>query len=187
MNGQRIGYVRVSTVDQNTDRQLEGIDLDCKFIDKASGKDVKRPQLDALLLHARRGNVVIVHSMDRLARNLKDLLQIVESLIKKGVRVEFLQGSLTFTGDDAPIPKLLLGMLGAVAEFERALMKERQREGITLAKARGAYGGRKPTLSPEQVADLRQRIGMGIPKAKVARDFKISRETVYQYCRSPNC
>ncbi len=184
MKGQRIGYVRVSAIDQNMDRQLDGIELDCKFIDKASGKDVKRPQLDAMLQHARHGDVVVVHSMDRLARNLKDLLQIVESLTKKGVRVEFLKEALVFNGDDAPMPKLLLGMLGAVAEFERSLMKERQKEGIALAKARGAYGGRKPTLSSEQVADLRNRAEMGIPKAKIAREFKITRETVYQYIKS---
>ena len=88
---------------------------------------------------------------------------------------------LVFIGDDSPMSTLLLSMLGAVAQFERSLIKERQKEGIALARARGAYGGRKKTLSPEQVADLKQRVEMGIPKTKVARDFKISREMVYQY------
>jgi DNA invertase Pin-like site-specific DNA recombinase len=183
MKGQRIGYVRVSTTEQNTDRQLDGIKIDRTFTDKASGKDVKRPQLDAMLSHARDGDVVIVHSMDRLARNLDDLRQIVKKLTGRGVRVEFIKESLVFTGEDSPMPTLLLNMLGAFAEFERSLIKERQREGIALAKAKGVYTGRKPTLSGEQVADLKERIGMGVSKAKVARHFKISRETVYQYLR----
>jgi DNA invertase Pin-like site-specific DNA recombinase len=184
MKGQRIGYVRVSSVEQNTDRQLEGIQLDRTFTDKASGKDVKRPQLEALLSHAREGDVVIVHSMDRLARNLGDLRQIVKHLTGKGVRIQFIKESLEFTGEDSAMSTLLLNMLGAVAEFERSLIKERQREGIAVAKAKGVYIGRKSTLSPEDVVRLKELISMGVSKAKAARDFKISRETVYQYLRS---
>jgi DNA invertase Pin-like site-specific DNA recombinase len=183
MKGQQVGYVRVSSKDQNTDRQLEGLQLDEVFTDKVSGKDVQRPELEAMLKHVRKGDVVLVHSMDRLARNLDDLRRIVKGLTDRGVRVEFVKEALSFTGDDSAMSTLLLSMLGAVAEFERSLIRERQKDGIALAKARGVYRGRKHTLSTEQVADLKKRIHQGVPKAKVARDFGISRETVYQYLR----
>lgn len=183
MKGQRVGYIRVSTMEQNTDRQLEGLQLDEVFTDRASGKDAKRPELEAMLKHVRKCDTVVVHSMDRLARNLDDLRRIVKGLTDREVRVEFVKEGLVFTGDDAPMATLLLSMLGAVAEFERSLIKERQKEGIALAKARGVYTGRKPILSPEQVIDLKERIRRGVPKARVGRDFGISRETVYQYLR----
>jgi len=184
MNGQRIGYVRVSSLDQNPDRQLEQIPVDRTFTDKASGKDVDRPQLDALLRFAREGDTVVVHSMDRLARNLDDLRQIVRSLTQRGVRVEFVKEGLTFTGEDAPMATLLLSVMGAFAEFERALIRERQREGIALAKQRGAYRGRKKALSDEAVAELHRRVVAGEQKAQVARAYGISRETLYQYLRA---
>jgi len=183
MKGQRIGYVRVSTTDQNTDRQLEGVQLDRTFTDQASGKDTKRPELEAMLKHARDGDVIIVHSMDRLARNLDDMRRIVKELTGRGVRIEFVKESLVFTGEDSPMSTLLLSVMGAFAEFERALIRERQREGISAAKAKGRYKGGVPKLSLEQIADLKVRIGQGMPKAKVARAFGISRETVYQYLR----
>jgi DNA invertase Pin-like site-specific DNA recombinase len=104
MKGQRIGYVRVSTFDQNVDRQLEGPALDRIFTDKASGKDVNRPQLDAMLTFAREGDTVVVHSMDRLARNLDDLRKLVQSLTKRGIRIEFVKESLTFSGEDPRWP-----------------------------------------------------------------------------------
>jgi len=148
MNGQRIGYVRVSSLDQNPDRQLEQIPVDRTFTDKASGKDVARPQLDALLRFAREGDTVVVHSMDRLARNLDDLRQIVRSLTGRGIRVEFVKEGLTFTGEDAPMATLLLSVMGAFAEFERALIRERQREGIALAKRRGRTGGGRRRSRP---------------------------------------
>ena len=150
MKGQRVGYIRVSTMEQNTDRQLEGLQLDEVFTDRASGKDAKRPELEAMLKHVRKCDTVVIHSMDRLARNLDDLRRIVKGLTDREVRVEFVKEGLVFTGDDAPMATLLLSMLGAVAEFERSLIKERQKEGIALAKARGVYTGRKPILSPEQ-------------------------------------
>jgi DNA invertase Pin-like site-specific DNA recombinase len=185
MNGQRIGYVRVSTFEQNAERQLDGVALDRTFIDKASGKDTKRPQLDSLLTFVRAGDTVVVHSMDRLARNLDDLRHIVQTLTQRGVRIEFHKESLTFTGEDSPMANLMLSVMGAFAEFERALIRERQREGISLARQRGAYRGRKPALSDAQVADLRRRIDAGERKAGLAREFGISRETLYQYLRSP--
>lgn len=143
MAGQRIGYVRVSTLDQNEKRQLEGQVLDRVFTDKASGRDTARPELTELLRFARDGDTVVVHSMDRLARNLDDLRALVQSLTHKGVRVEFVKESLVFTGEDSPMANLMLSVMGAFAEFERSLIRERQREGIALAKQRGAYKGRK--------------------------------------------
>jgi DNA invertase Pin-like site-specific DNA recombinase len=183
MQGQRIGYVRVSSFDQNPDRQLEDVPVDKTFTDKASGKDTQRPQLDALLGFVREGDTVLVHSMDRLARNLDDLRRLVQTLTKRGVRVEFVKEHLTFTGEDSPLANLMLSVMGAFAEFERALLRERQREGIALAKQRGVYRGRKKSLAPAQVADLRQRAATGEPKATLARALGISRETVYQYLK----
>ena len=184
MPGQRIGYVRVSSFDQNPERQLENISVNKVFTDKASGKDTKRPELEALLAFAREGDIVVVHSMDRLARNLDDLRRLVQMLTKRGIRIEFVKEGLHFTGEDSPMANLLLSVMGAFAEFERALIRERQREGIALAKKRGAYRGRKKALSPDQVADLRQRAAAGEQKAALAREFGISRETLYQYLRS---
>jgi DNA invertase Pin-like site-specific DNA recombinase len=181
MLGQRIGYLRVSTLDQHVDRQLEGIEVDKTFIDKASGKDTKRPQLELLLSFARSGDTVVVHSMDRLARNLDDLRRIVQTLTARGVRIEFVKEHLSFTGDDSPMAGLMLSVMGAFAEFERALINERQREGIALAKQRGAYKGRKKLLSQAAVAQLRQRLTTGMSKAQIAREFGISRQTLYQY------
>ena len=183
MQGQRIGYVRVSSFDQNPDRQLEDVPVDKTFTDKASGKDTQRPQLDALLSFVREGDTVLVHSMDRLARNLDDLRRLVQTLTKRGVRVEFVKEHLTFTGEDSPLANLMLSVMGAFAEFERALLRERQREGIALAKQRGVYRGRKKSLAPAQVAELRQRAAAGEPKATLARALGISRETVYQYLK----
>lgn len=153
MKGHRIGYVRVSSYDQNPERQLEHIQVDKVFTDKASGKDTQRPQLDALLDFVREGDTVVVHSMDRLARNLDDLRRLVQKLAKRGIRVEFIKESLAFTGDDSPMANLMLSVMGAFAEFERALIHERQREGIALAKQRGAYRGRRKALSPKQVGN----------------------------------
>ncbi len=184
MKGQNIGYIRVSTFEQNTDRQLDGLSLDRIFIDKASGKDAKRPQLDALLQFVREGDTVVVHSMDRLARNLIDLRQIVQKLTGDGIRVQFVKEGLTFTGEDSPMATLLLSVMGAFAEFERALIRERQLEGIAQAKKKGMYKGRKKTLAPQQISVLKERVKAGEKKAQIAREFNISRETLYQYLSS---
>jgi DNA invertase Pin-like site-specific DNA recombinase len=183
MLGQRIGYIRVSTLEQNTERQLEGIEVAKTFTDKASGRDTQRPQLEALMGFIRTGDTVVVHSMDRLARNLDDLRRIVQTLTAKGVRIEFVKEHLTFTGADSPMASLMLSVMGAFAEFERALIHERQREGIALAKQRGVYKGRKKSLSEAAVSELRQRLDAGVSKAQVARELGISRETLYQYLR----
>ena len=183
MIGHRIGYVRVSTFDQNPERQLENIQVDRTFIDKASGKDIKRPQFEAMMSFIREGDTLVVHSMDRLARNLDDLRRVVQTLTYRGICIEFVKEHLTFTGEDSPMATLMLSVMGAFAEFERALIRERQREGIALAKQRGAYRGRKKSLSEEQILQLQNRVNAGEKKAQVARDFAISRETLYQYLR----
>jgi DNA invertase Pin-like site-specific DNA recombinase len=178
-----VGYIRVSSVDQNEGRQLEGLELDKTFMDKASGKDMERPQLKAALEYLREGDVFIVHSLDRLARNLDDLRRIVSSLTERGVRVHFVKEGLVFSGDDSALSKLLLSVVGAFAEFGRSLLRERQREGIELAKKAGVYKGRKKSLSSDRAALLKERAAAGEQKASLAREFGISRETLYTYLR----
>lgn len=181
--GKRIGYVRVSSVDQNAARQLDGEDLDKRFEDKASGKDTDRPQLKAALEYLRDGDVLVAHSMDRLARNMRDLQNLVQDLTERGVTVQFIREKLTFSGDDDKYARLMLHVLGGISEFERALIRERQREGIAIAKRKGVYKGRKLSLSPERVAELRSRLAAGESKSGLAREFGISRETLYRYIR----
>jgi DNA invertase Pin-like site-specific DNA recombinase len=175
----RVGYIRVSSVEQNTDRQLDGQELDKVFTDRASGKDTKRPQLQAALEFIREGDEFVIHSMDRLARNLDDLRRIVLELTKKGVHVRFVKENLTFTGEDSPMSNLLLSLLGAVAEFERSMIRERQREGIALAKKNGVYKGRKPSLTAEQVEEIRRRVRAGEQKTGLAAEYGISRQTLF--------
>lgn len=190
MTGQTIAYRRVSTVDQNTARQLDGRAFDAEFEDKASGKDTNRPQLEAMLKHIRAGDTVVVHSIDRLARSMSDLLTLVQRITApaeeggKGAALEFAKEGLRFSGAKASATdKLMLGMLAAVAEFERSMIRERQAEGIKAAKSRGAYKGSKPKLSDAQVLDLLSRVRNKEPKASIARELGISRETLYQYIR----
>lgn len=155
------------------------------FIDKASGKDTQRPQLEALLSYVREGDILVVHSMDRLARNLDDLRRMVQQLTGRGVRIEFVKESLAFTGEDSPMANLLLSVMGAFAEFERALIRERQREGASLAKQRGVYRGRKKALSVSRIEELRHRVEVCVPNAALAREFGFSRATLYDYLRAP--
>ena len=177
--GQIVGYVRVSTVDQNTDRQLDGIELDEVFTDHASGKDTNRPQLQAMIKHVRKGDEVVVHSMDRLARSLVDLRRTVDQLTAKGVRVRFVKEGLTFGDTSDPCATLMLSVMGAVAEFERALLLERQREGIAIAKTKGKYKGRVPSLDDDQAAAIDRRIDEGESASALAREYGVSRATVY--------
>lgn len=186
MVGQRVGYIRVSTSDQNADRQLQDVPLDRVFSDAASGRDTRRPQLDQLLAFVREGDTVLVHSMDRLARNLLDLRRLVDVLTQKGVKVEFVKEAMTFTGQaDSPMSTLLLSMMGAFAEFERSLIRERQLEGIALAKAKGLYRGRKASLTKLQQSDLINRVAKNESKSALAREYGVSRETIYKYIRAP--
>lgn len=183
MQGQRIGYVRVSSEEQSVERQLNGLHLDKIFIDKVSGKDTNRPELKLLLSFAREGDTIIIHSMDRLARNLDNLRSLVKELTTKGARVQFIKEGLTFSGDDSPIAQLLLSVMGAFAEFERSLIKERKREGIDLAKKRGVYRGRKKTLDAQGIEKIKQLASEGQNKTHLAKQFGISRETLYRYIR----
>lgn len=182
-NGQTVGYVRVSSDGQNNARQLDGVQLDKTFSDECSGKDTRRPGLAALLDYVREGDTIYVHSMDRLARSLGDLLRLVESLSGQGVTIVFVKNNLTFAGSASPTDRLLLAMLGAVAEFERDMIRERQAEGIALAKGRGVYKGRRPVVDTVKLAQIMARIDAGVPKAVVARDAGISRATLYAYLK----
>ena len=183
MTGKLIGYIRVSSELQNTDRQLEGIKLHKVFTDKLSGKSTNRPALLEMLAYVRDGDTIIVHSMDRLARNLDDLRKIVRELTAKQIKVKFIKEALEFTGDDTAMSNLLLSVMGAFAEFERSLIKERQMEGIALAKKRGVYKGRKKTLDDEQVKELIYKVSLGERKTDLAKEFEISTDTLYQYLR----
>lgn len=179
MTGQQVGYIRVSSVDQNTERQLDGITLDKVFTDHVSGKSTDRPELRACLEYVREGDTLNIHSMDRLARNPEDLMRTVREQTDRGVMVRFVKENLTFTGDDSPMSRLLLSMLGAVAEFERSMIRERQREGIEIAKSKGVYKGRKPSLTDEQTAVVLERLASGESPVDLAREFGVSRATVY--------
>ncbi|MDO9160891.1 MAG: recombinase family protein [Methylococcaceae bacterium] len=181
MKGQNVGYIRVSSTSQNTERQLAEVQLDRTFTDKASGKDTNRPELSNCINHLREGDSLHVHSIDRLARNLKDLQVIIETLTHKGVTVKFYKEYLTFeASNSSPMQTLMLQMLGAFAEFERTLIKERQREGIEAAKARGQKLGAPSKLTSEQAAQIKARIDQGEDKSKVAKEFGISRPTLYK-------
>ncbi len=174
-----IGYIRVSSIDQNTDRQLPDIKLKKVFTDKCSGKDTDRPRLKELMQWIRDGDTLHIHSIDRLARNLKDLQVLVESITNKGVSLRFHKENLTFSGDDSSMQKLMLQMMGAFAEFERSLIRERQREGIKAAKDAGKQIGAKPKLTISEVRELKKRIKKGEGKASLAREYGISRQTLY--------
>lgn len=178
-----IGYIRVSSNNQNTDRQLDGIALEKVFTEKQSGKSSNdRPQLQECLSWIREGDTLHVHSIDRLARNLVDLQNLVTTITAKGVTLKFHKEGLTFTGDcNNPMNKLLLQMLGAVAEFERNLIKERQLEGIKIAQEKGVKFGAKPKLDDTQVAQIQALVKSGSKIADVARQFKVTRPTIYRY------
>lgn len=181
MTGQQIGYIRVSTVEQNTGRQLQGIDLDRVFKEKVSAKDRLRPQLQECIQYLREGDTLHVHSIDRLARNLVDLQQLVEDLTARSVTVQFHKEGLTFGegNQDSPMQKLLFQMMGAVAEFERSLIRERQREGIAAAKKKGKILGRPGKLSSSQREEIRAKNLQGSTPTLLAREYNVSRGTVY--------
>jgi DNA invertase Pin-like site-specific DNA recombinase len=187
MAGKRIGYVRVSTADQNPDRQLQDIILDKKFVDYASGQSMNRPQLDLLLDYVREDDLIIVHSMDRMARNVKDLIHIIDGLVERNISVQFLKESLIFTAEKSPISNLLLAVMGAIAEFEHSLIKERQMEGIALAKKEGKYRGRKNCLSAEKVEMLKMMMETTrTTKTQMAKELGICRWTLYKYMKLQN-
>jgi DNA invertase Pin-like site-specific DNA recombinase len=174
-----IGYRRVSSDDQRLDRQELGRDVDETFEEKLSGKDRDRPALAACLAYCRKGDTLRVHSVDRLARSLSDLLAIVTELLGKGVRVEVLKEGLVLDpADPSPQAKLQLQLWGAFAEYERAIILSRQAEGIALARTRGVYKGRKPALSPAEVRTARERRALGVPLARLVRDHGVAKSTM---------
>ena len=189
MHRQRIAYFRAGSLDALPSFQLEQLEElrhetpDFVYFDEVAAPGDPRPALDALLARVRSGDTVVVPSMDRLAVNLEELRGIVLKLVRRGVQLVFAREKLCFKGGDAETARLLLSAMQACAQFERALLLERQREGIALARERGAYCGRKRALTNDQAQELRQRAASGEPKAALAREFGISRETLYQYLR----
>lgn len=182
----KIGYVRLSTVEQNTARQLVGITLDRVFEEKVSAKNIgNRPVLGEMLGFIRDGDDLYVHSMARLARNLKDLLTLVTTITDKGVTLHFVKENVTFEAKAkaTPFNKLLLGLLGSVAEFERELILERQREGIAQAKARGAYKGRKP-IAPEKIEKAKELLAQGMTRTEAAKTVGMGRTTLFLYLKN---
>lgn len=176
MNGKRIGYIRVSTVDQNTDRQLADLELDKTFEEKVSAKTANRPQLNAMLDYIREGDEVYVHDISRLARNIEDLHRLVREINEKGCAIHFVKENLHFSGDkNDPTQELLLSMLGAVYAFERSIMLERQREGIALAKQAGKYKGRPKKIDNHEI---RRILAEGNSISKTANLLGVSMSTV---------
>jgi DNA invertase Pin-like site-specific DNA recombinase len=184
MSGKRIGYIRVSSTTQNIARQeeqLESLKLDRVFVDKASGKNLDRPALTQMLSYIRDADEIYVTSLDRLGRDCNDLQNLVRTITDAGATVHFIKEALTFNGDDSSLSRLLLNVMSAFSQFERELIKERQQQGIEIAKANGVYKGRAKALKPEQVMDMKSKVADGIPKAKIAREMGISRKSLYNY------
>lgn len=180
--GKSVAYKRVSTADQKTNRQLDGLSFDRVFEDKISGSKRNRPALEEMIDYLREGDRLTVHSIDRLARNLRHLLELIELFMREGVCVVFIKENLTFTPDSdgkaEPLQALMLHMMGAFAEFERALTRERQREGIAAGKIRGTVFGRHFRFSPEQREEIAQRLASGESQRSLAQEFKCSRGTI---------
>ncbi len=186
----KFGYVRVSTTEQNEARQIEALkeqDLKAEaiFTDKASGVTRDRPALNELMTKLREGDEVVVVSMDRLARSLVDLQQLVKEITGKGASICFMREGQVFSGDKQdPMATLMLGVLGAVAQFERDIIKQRQTEGIEAAKERGVYKGGKPTIDRKKVAEL---IKQGMNKSAIARELRVDRSSVIRIAKElPN-
>jgi DNA invertase Pin-like site-specific DNA recombinase len=181
MSGKKIGYIRVSSILQNTDRQLQGMTLDKIFVDKKSGATMDRPALNEMLNYIREDDHIYVHSIDRLGRDLLHHKQIVKQITDKGAKITFVKENATFTGNDSPIDILIFTILASYSEFERNLLKERQAEGIVIAKEKQKYVGRKPKLTIDDLEQIKALISMGVPKTKVAKKFNISLQLLYHY------
>lgn len=177
-------YVRTSTTHQNDARQLVDNDYDRIFEDKLSGKNTDRQQLQLMLDIIRPNDRIEVHEMSRLARNTRDLLELVDTITKKGATIHFKKENLTFSSDtNDPIQKLMLTMLGAVAEMERELIASRVREGVALARSEGKYKGRKKKLSDEQIEIVKDMYAKRYSLTKIAKELHISRPTLYGYLK----
>lgn len=177
----QVGYKRVSSADQSTARQLDGVALDEVFEDQLSGANTERPALQQMLRYVRKGDTIHVHSIDRLARSLKDLLDLVEDLKCRGVQLQFHKEGLIFTGEKNHTQDLMLSMMGAVAQFERSMIRERQAEGIAKAKATGVYKGRKKVVDATAV---HAAIKGGLSYRKAADALNVSLSTVQRAMKS---
>lgn len=180
MKHQVVGYVRVSSEGQNTDRQLQGIELDKKFIDIMTGSVKERKELIACIDYVREGDTLVVDSIDRLARNLRDLQDLIKNFTDKGVSVRFIKENLLFTSNSDPISTLMLQMMGAFAEFERTLIKSRQREGIDAAKKAGKHLGRPAKTTKEMIAKARELKEQGTSIRQISFRLNVARHTVYK-------
>ena len=175
-----INYIRVSTASQNTARQLVDVPSDRIFTDKCSGKNIDRPAFKQMLDFAREGDVINCHELSRLARNTMDLLNIVQTLNDKGITINFIKEGLSFTGNADAFQTLMLTMLGAVAQLERDISLERQREGIAIAKAAGKYKGRPSAYSEVEFSNIKAEFTNTKNKAALARKYNISRSYLYK-------
>lgn len=183
MTGKKVGYIRVSTLDQNPGRQLEGVALDKKFIDYASSRSLDRPEFKIMMDYVREEDIVYVHSIDRLARNIRHLLAIVDEMKEKKIELIFLKENLHFNGEESLMSRLMLTIMGAFAEVEYEMIRERQREGIVKAKAAGKYKGGTCKMTPARIERLKQEMLTHKSKSKIARELGISRMTLYRYLK----
>ena len=186
MAGKKIAYIRVSSEGQNTsrqDQQIEELCVDKVFTEKVSGKNIQdRPQFQMMLDYAREDDIIYCADLSRWGRSLIDIKTTITDLTKRGVTVTFLKENLTFSGNDDPMSNLLLGILSSLSEWERAVIKSRQMEGVKIAQEKGVYKekcGRKPKLSEEQIKEVKRRVESGEKRADVALAFGVSRQTVY--------
>ena len=174
-------YLRVSTVVQNTERQLQDVPCDRLYEDKLSGKDKNRPEFQSMMNNLRSGDVINVHSLDRVGRNTKDILEIVQQIKDKGCLIHFHKENLKFDGTKTDMySELLLTILAGFSEFERNIILERQREGIAIAKEKGVYKGRKSKLTKEQVNTMKIDFENGLAKTEIAKKYGVTRAYVYQ-------
>ncbi|MEB2529114.1 recombinase family protein [Kocuria rosea] len=184
---QTVGYVRVSSAELNAEehkaRQLERIgEVDRLFVDKISGASrSNRTALVACMTYVRQGDVVLVASMDRLARSLRDLQTIIEEFHLKGATVRFLREDQICAPDaDDTKSRLMLNLLGSFAEFERTLIRERQIEGVAIATATGSYKNRARKLRASELEEARRFIAQGVPRVQIARELGVNRSTLYR-------
>lgn len=185
-SGMRVGYVRVSSLTQNTDRQLDGLEIDKLFVEKASGRDNYRPQLQSMLDYVRENDEIFIHSMDRLGRSLSHLLEIVTLIVQKGCTLHFMKEKIDIGPNSGPLGRFILHIMGAVSEFEVAMIRERQREGIAIAKKAGKYYSKFSSFTPEQVEMIKNADDLGITKVDLAETLGVCKATLYKYIRRVN-
>ena len=182
MTGKRIGYIRVSTVDQNPERQLEGLELDKKFVDYCSGSTRDRPNLKTMLDFVREDDIVFVHSMDRLGRKLKDILDLVDFFLTNKIKIHFVKENLKFEDKNDPLSNCILSLFAAIAEFEYSLIRERQLEGIKIAQKKGLYKGRKHCMTLDRAKEMALVLATTRKtKTEIAKEFGVSRGSLYNY------